>query len=86
MSTATKVGIGLAAAAAALFSTAGLNTAFAAEQGKVKCENSTSCKGHGECKTANNECKGQNACKGTGYTYTKTDAECKAAQAAAKKA
>lgn len=82
---AKHVGYTLAAATAALFLTVGPGTAFAgAEQGKVKCEASTACKGHGECKTASNECKGHNACKGTGWTWQKSEADCKAAQSAAK--
>ena len=55
---------------------------FATRAGS-KCEHSTVCKGHGSCKTAQNACKGQNDCKGTGFTWQQSNAECKAAQAAA---
>ncbi|MFO1505966.1 MAG: hypothetical protein U1F23_02635 [Lysobacterales bacterium] len=87
MNHATKLtAIALATAAAGFFT---LNAAHAADQGgkadtaQVKCMNSSSCKGHGACKTANNSCKGQNACKGQGFTMQKSDAACKAAQEAA---
>jgi hypothetical protein len=52
----------------------------------VKCVNSSSCKGQGACKQASNSCKGQNACKGQGFTMQKSQADCTAAQAAAKQA
>ncbi len=79
-------GIALATAVAGMFTMAHMGTAFAAgDEAKVKCENSSSCKGQGACKQASNSCKGQNACKGQGFTMQKDDATCKAAQAAAKK-
>lgn len=82
-------GVALAAAAAGLFATFAVSNAVAADQASadkatVKCEHSTSCKGHGECSSASNSCKGQNSCKGTGWTTQKSAADCKAAQAAAK--
>jgi len=55
------------------------------DKAMVKCMNSSSCKGQGACKQASNSCKGQNACKGQGFTMQKTQADCDAAQAAAKK-
>jgi hypothetical protein len=79
-------GIALATAAAGLFTIATAAPAFAADEGKVKCDQSSSCKGKGACKQATNSCKGQNACKGQGFTMQKDDAACKAAQDAAKKA
>ncbi|HKN00815.1 MAG TPA: hypothetical protein VJX23_09895 [Candidatus Binataceae bacterium] len=33
---------------------------------QVSCFGVNSCKGHGSCKTAQNDCKGKNACKGQG--------------------
>jgi hypothetical protein len=57
----------------------------AGDQAQVKCMNSSACKGHGACKQASNSCKGQNACKGQGFTMQKTQADCAAAQAEAKK-
>lgn len=78
-------GIALATAVAGLFTIATVSTADAAgDDAKVKCENSSSCKGHGACKTTTNSCKGQNACKGHGMTMQKNDHECKEAQAEAK--
>lgn len=77
-------GIALATAVAGMFSMAATNAFAAGDEAKVKCENSSSCKGHGACKQATNSCKGQNACKGQGFTMQKDDASCKAAQASAK--
>ena len=77
-------GIALAAAAAGMFVTAGIGSAFAAEEGKIHCEGVNACKGKSDCKTAKNACKGQNACKGKGYVSL-SDKDCKAAQAKAKK-
>ena len=73
----------LAAAAAALFSTAPL-TASAADEAKVKCEGVNACKGQSACGTAKNGCAGQNACKGQGFLQL-TQAECDAAKAKMKK-
>jgi len=73
---------GLFAAAAVSAAPVGAATG---DQAMVKCVNSSSCKGQGACKQATNSCKGQNACKGQGYTMQKTQADCAAAQAAAKK-
>ena len=77
-------GIALAAAAAGMFVTAGIGSAFAAEEGKMQCEGVNACKGKSDCKTAKNACKGQNACKGNGYV-SMSDKDCKAAKAKAKK-
>jgi len=82
-------GVTLAAAAAGLFATLTVGNAVAADQASadkasVKCEHSTSCKGHGECSSASNACKGMNSCKGKGWTTQKSEADCKAAQAAVK--
>jgi len=77
-------GIALATAVAGMFSMAATHAFAAGDEAKVKCENSSSCKGHGACKQATNSCKGQNACKGQGFTMQKDEASCKAAQAAAK--
>lgn len=82
-------GIALATAVAGLFSA---GAAFAHDTGhegtdaKVKCEASSACKGHGACKSAKNACKGANACKGEAFTMQKSEADCKVAQAEAKKA
>jgi hypothetical protein len=73
---------GLFAAAAATAAPVG---SPAGDHAMIKCVNSSSCKGQGACKQASNSCKGQNACKGQGFTMQKTQADCSAAQAAAKK-
>ena len=81
MNAAQKLtGIALAAAAAGLFMTAGINTAFAADTGKVHCEGVNSCKGKSDCKTATNSCKGMNSCKGHGFLVM-SQKECDAAKA-----
>ena len=75
-----KTGLGVAAAAAALFATAAISTPVqAAQDGMVKCAGVNSCKGTSECKTAKNECKGQNACKGQGWVGKKDAAACTSA-------
>ncbi len=84
MNSAKMTGIALATTAASLFSLATISTVHAADA-TVKCEHSTACKGQGACMTAKNDCSGQNACKGQGFTEQKSEAACKAAQAAAKK-
>ncbi|QAU24392.1 hypothetical protein EO087_10640 [Dyella sp. M7H15-1] len=79
----------MAVMVAGLFAAAAVNAApvgtAAGDQAPVKCMNSSSCKGHGACKQATNACKGQNSCKGQGFTMQKTQADCDAAQAEAKK-
>ncbi len=47
---------------------------------RVKCEDSSSCKGQGPCKTATSYCKAQNACAGHGLTEHETEEACKDAQ------
>lgn len=89
MKTTKLTGYALAAAAAGLFATVATSGALAADKAAdkagVKCENSSSCKGHGACKTAKNDCKGHNACKGQGMTMAADEAACKKAQADAAK-
>lgn len=85
MNVSKLTGIALATAVAGLFTLAAAAPAHAADEAKVKCEHSSSCKGHGACATAKNSCKGQNACKGEGFTMQKDEAACKTAQDDAKK-
>jgi len=75
----------VASAAAALFVAGMGGVAQAEESGteaKIKCEGVNACKGHGDCKTAQNECRGQNGCGGKGFVMM-TEAECEAAKAKA---
>jgi hypothetical protein len=58
---------------------AAATTAFAAQDGAVKCAGVNACKGESECKTAGHECKGENQCKGQGWVTKKSAAECEAA-------
>lgn len=60
-------GAAIAAAAAGVFLIGTANTVMAADSAKVHCTGANACKGHSDCKSANNECKGQNACKGKGF-------------------
>jgi len=72
-----STGLSIAAAAAALFASAGFSTAVqAADDGMVKCSGINSCKGSSECKTAKSECKGHNSCKGQGWVSKASAAEC----------
>jgi len=77
MQASLKSGLTIAAAAAALFATAGIaTTAQAADDGAVHCTGINSCKGTADCKTAKNDCKGQNSCKGQGWVSKASAAEC----------
>lgn len=78
MTHAKTTGFLLAAAAAALFSTA--NIANAAQEStaadQVKCSGVNACKGMSECATASSSCKGHNSCKGQGWmNMTKVDCD-----------
>jgi hypothetical protein len=77
-------GVVVATTAAALLLAGFVGTASAADaaDGKVKCEGVNSCKGHGDCKSAQNSCKGENGCAGKGFK-TMSQAECDAAKAKA---
>ena len=69
--------LALAAAAAALFSTALVPSVFAEEgSASVKCQGINACKGQSKCKTADNACSGQNSCKGHGWLVTASAEEC----------
>jgi hypothetical protein len=73
----------LATAAAMLFGTVLVSTAFAGSDDKTHCAGVNACKGQSACKSANNACKGQNSCKGKGFLEL-TQAQCDAAKAKAK--
>src|ERR1700690_2996775 len=55
-------GIAIAAAAAGVFSTVTVGSAFAADEAKVHCAGVNACKGQNDCKGAKNACKGQGSC------------------------
>ena len=78
------LGVALATAAAGFFSLATVTPVMADEATMIKCDKSSSCKGHGACKQVSNACKGQNGCKGQGFTMQKSAADCSAAQASTK--
>jgi len=69
----------LAVAAVALVLSGAASPAVAKKAQKtVECFGINSCKGHSECKTAENACKGQNSCKGHGWLPAKSKAACEA--------
>jgi hypothetical protein len=72
-------GVTVAAAAAMLFGTGLVSSAFAGEEAKIHCAGVNACKGQSACKSANNACKGQNSCKGKGF-LERTQKECADAQ------
>jgi hypothetical protein len=62
------MGIAMAVAAAGMLTTA--TPVFAAGDGasaNVHCYGVNKCKGHNDCKTADNACKGHASCKGKGF-------------------
>jgi len=64
----TVTGAALALAAAGLISVSPIT--FAGEKSasaKVHCYGVNKCKGHNDCKTAENACKGHAKCKGHGF-------------------
>ncbi len=69
--------LAMATAAAALFASVSVPTAFAGEEaGSVKCMGINACKGESKCKTADSACSGQNSCKGHGWLLTSSAEEC----------
>lgn len=78
MKTLKKIsGVTLAAAAAAMFAAAPIGSAVAGEK-EGKCFNINTCKGHGDCATAEAGCTGLNSCAGKGW-LKKTKSECDSA-------
>ena len=62
------MGVAMAVAAAGMLSTA--TPVFAAgdsANANVHCYGVNKCKGHNDCKTADNACKGHGSCKGMGF-------------------
>lgn len=60
------VGLALALAAAGMMSATTVNAAPSSSE-NVHCYGVNVCKGHNDCKTAENACKGQASCKGHGF-------------------
>jgi hypothetical protein len=71
-----KSGALLAAAAAAMMlsGAASAATTSVSAGDTVHCAGINSCKGKGDCATAENACKGQNTCKGHGFVASKAGA------------
>jgi len=59
--------LAMATAAAAIFSAVPIATVQAGSSADVHCYGVNKCKGHNDCKTANNACKGMASCKGQGF-------------------
>jgi len=59
-------GLALALAAAGMIGVATVNAAPSSSE-NVHCYDVNVCKGHNDCKTAENACKGQATCKGHGF-------------------
>ena len=76
MSTQTRTGFALAAAAAALFAGGLIAPTLASAAEDVKCLGANACKGQSACSGEHNSCKGQNACKGQGWINTASAQEC----------
>jgi uncharacterized membrane protein len=66
-------GLALAIAAASMMGTATVNAA-PSETANVHCYGVNICKGHNDCKTAENACKGQAKCKGHGFVAMSAEA------------
>ncbi len=67
-------GLALAIAAAGLIGCATAATSTSSSAELVHCYGVTACKGHNDCKTAENACKGQAACKGHGFAAMTSEA------------
>lgn len=61
------MGVALAVAAAGMLSSAAPTFATGSTEGNVHCYGVNKCKGHNDCKTAQNSCKGHASCKGKGF-------------------
>jgi uncharacterized membrane protein len=63
------MGIAMALAAAGMLTTAAPSFAAgnSASAPNVHCYGVNKCKGHNDCKTADNACKGHGSCKGKGF-------------------
>lgn len=66
-------GLVIAMAAAGMFAFTPL-TVSASSDAEVHCYGVNKCKGHNDCKTADNACNGKGSCKGHGYVKVSKDA------------
>jgi hypothetical protein len=67
-------GLALAIAAAGMMGTTATINAAPSESANVHCYGVNICKGHNDCKTAENACKGQAQCKGHGFVVMSAEA------------
>jgi len=63
----TGAALAMAVASLAGCATTGNETAASGQTDLVHCYDVNVCKGHNDCKTADNACGGQASCKGTGF-------------------
>jgi len=61
------MGVALAVAAAGMLSATAPVFAAGDSDSNVHCYGVNKCKGHNDCKTAENACKGHGSCKGKGF-------------------
>lgn len=66
----SKVGIGLALAAAAVLTTTGCQSCPKMER-TIRCGGVNACRGTSGCKTEQHACQGENQCKGEGWVEMK---------------
>lgn len=67
MKNAKLTGAAMAIAAAGMFATVPASAMSEGTDSNVHCYGVNKCKGHNDCKTANNACKGHASCKGQGF-------------------
>ena len=61
------MGVAMAVAAAGMLSAASPTFAAGSAEKNIHCYGVNKCKGHNDCKTAQNACKGHASCKGKGF-------------------
>jgi len=61
------MGVAMAITAAGMLGAAAPSFADGSSEAKVHCYGVNKCKGHNDCKTAENACKGHAKCKGHGF-------------------
>ena len=67
MSSKKVMGAAMAIAAAGMLSAAAPAYSAGASDANIHCYGVNKCKGHNDCKTADNACKGHASCKGHGF-------------------
>lgn len=68
------MGVAMAVAAAGMLTATAPVFAAGAAEANAHCYGVNKCKGHNDCKTADNACKGHASCKGMGFVSMSTKA------------